>query len=115
MLQVNPLLSSRTVVARIPREAVHFSDEMFMTGTAAEITPVRSFGLMMSLATLIVFFVVVLITPGGMARWRRPADESSTPTMGRLVLKSAFRAIWQESEKSTQAARLRDFRLGAVF
>lgn len=28
--------------ARIPREAVHFSDEMFMTGTAAEITPVRS-------------------------------------------------------------------------
>lgn len=28
--------------ARIPREAVHFSDEVFMTGTAAEITPVRS-------------------------------------------------------------------------
>ena len=28
--------------ARIPREAVFFSDEMFMTGTAAEITPVRS-------------------------------------------------------------------------
>lgn len=28
--------------ARIPRETVHFSDEMFMTGTAAEITPVRS-------------------------------------------------------------------------
>jgi branched-chain amino acid aminotransferase len=27
---------------RIPREAVFFSDEMFMTGTAAEITPVRS-------------------------------------------------------------------------
>lgn len=28
--------------ARIPREAVFFSQEMFMTGTAAEITPVRS-------------------------------------------------------------------------
>lgn len=27
---------------RVPREAVFFSDEMFMTGTAAEITPVRS-------------------------------------------------------------------------
>ena len=27
---------------RIPREAVFFSQEMFMTGTAAEITPVRS-------------------------------------------------------------------------
>lgn len=48
---------------------------------SSEITPVRSFGLMMSLATLIVFFVVVLITPGGMARWRRPAAESSTPTI----------------------------------
>ncbi|MEE2940933.1 MAG: branched-chain amino acid transaminase [Planctomycetota bacterium] len=28
--------------ARIPRETVHFADEMFMTGTAAEITPVRT-------------------------------------------------------------------------
>lgn len=28
--------------ARIPREAIFFSDELFMTGTAAEITPVRS-------------------------------------------------------------------------
>lgn len=28
--------------ARIPREAVFFSEELFMTGTAAEITPVRS-------------------------------------------------------------------------
>lgn len=27
---------------RIPRESVFFSDEMFMTGTAAEITPIRS-------------------------------------------------------------------------
>ncbi|MEM8711975.1 MAG: branched-chain amino acid transaminase [Planctomycetota bacterium] len=28
--------------ARIPREAVFFCEEMFMTGTAAEITPIRS-------------------------------------------------------------------------
>ena len=28
--------------ARIPREAIFFSEEMFMTGTAAEVTPVRS-------------------------------------------------------------------------
>ena len=53
---------------------------------SSEITPVRSFGLMMSLATLIVFFVVVLITPGGMARWRRPAAESSAPTIATRLL-----------------------------
>jgi predicted RND superfamily exporter protein len=53
---------------------------------SSEITPVRSFGLMMSLATLIVFFVVVLITPGGMARWRRPAVVSSAPTVASRLL-----------------------------
>ena len=53
---------------------------------SSEITPVRSFGLMMSLATLIVFFVVVFITPGGMARWRRPAAESSSPTLATRLL-----------------------------
>ncbi|MEM1453419.1 MAG: branched chain amino acid aminotransferase, partial [Planctomycetota bacterium] len=30
------------VEARVPRESVFFSDELFMTGTAAEITPIRS-------------------------------------------------------------------------
>ena len=53
---------------------------------SSEITPVRSFGLMMSLATLLVFVVVVLITPGGMARWRRPAAESSAPTIATRLL-----------------------------
>jgi len=37
---------------------------------SSEITPVRSFGLMMSLATLLVFVVVAILTPGSMARWR---------------------------------------------
>ncbi|MHC4877841.1 MAG: efflux RND transporter permease subunit [Planctomycetota bacterium] len=41
---------------------------------SSHITPVRSFGLMMSLATLIVFFVVVLLTPGGMSRWIQPVN-----------------------------------------
>ena len=39
---------------------------------SSEITPVRSFGLMMSLATLLVFVVVAILTPGSMARWSRP-------------------------------------------
>jgi len=53
---------------------------------SSEITPVRSFGLMMSLATLLVFFVVVLITPGGMARWRRPSSQPSQPTITSRLL-----------------------------
>lgn len=42
---------------------------------SSRITPVRSFGLMMSVATLLVFVVVAVLTPGGMARWLRPAGE----------------------------------------
>lgn len=42
---------------------------------SSSITPVRSFGLMMALATLLVFLVVVLIAPGGMARWFHRTDE----------------------------------------
>lgn len=57
---------------------------------SSEITPVRSFGLMMSLATLIVFVVVVLITPGGMARWRRRIDETQPPTIGSRLLDLAI-------------------------
>ncbi|MDA1165449.1 MAG: MMPL family transporter [Planctomycetota bacterium] len=41
---------------------------------SSSITPVRSFGLMMTVATLLVFVVVVLITPGGMARWFHRSD-----------------------------------------
>lgn len=41
---------------------------------SSSITPVRSFGLMMALATLMVFLVVVLIAPGGMARWFHRTD-----------------------------------------
>ncbi|NQV24797.1 MAG: MMPL family transporter [Rhodopirellula sp.] len=41
---------------------------------SSSITPVRSFGLMMALATLIVFIVVVLVAPGGMARWFHRTD-----------------------------------------
>ncbi|MEL6715834.1 MAG: branched-chain amino acid transaminase [Planctomycetota bacterium] len=35
-------LGIETREARIPREALFFSEELFMTGTAAEVTPVRS-------------------------------------------------------------------------
>ncbi|MEM6572243.1 MAG: branched-chain amino acid transaminase [Planctomycetota bacterium] len=35
-------LGIEVVEARVPRESVFFSDELFMTGTAAEITPIRS-------------------------------------------------------------------------
>lgn len=41
---------------------------------SSSITPVRSFGLMMALATLLIFIVVVLVTPGGMARWFHRTD-----------------------------------------
>jgi uncharacterized protein len=41
---------------------------------SSSITPVRSFGLMMALATLLIFIVVVLIAPGGMARWFHRTD-----------------------------------------
>ncbi len=41
---------------------------------SSSITPVRSFGLMMTLATLLIFIVVVLIAPGGMARWFHRTD-----------------------------------------
>ena len=41
---------------------------------SSSITPVRSFGLMMALATLLVFLVVILIAPGGMARWFHRTD-----------------------------------------
>tara|TARA_R110002072_G_scaffold302100_1_gene483996 strand:+ start:193396 stop:195852 length:2457 start_codon:yes stop_codon:yes gene_type:complete len=41
---------------------------------SSSITPVRSFGLMMALATLLIFIVVVLLTPGGMARWFHRTD-----------------------------------------
>jgi predicted RND superfamily exporter protein len=41
---------------------------------SSSITPVRSFGLMMTLATLLVFVVVILIAPGGMARWFHRTD-----------------------------------------
>lgn len=41
---------------------------------SSSITPVRSFGLMMALATLLIFIVVVLVTPGGMARWFHKTD-----------------------------------------
>lgn len=44
---------------------------------SSSITPVRSFGLMMSVATLIGFLVVLLIAPGGMARWRNRSTDSS--------------------------------------
>ena len=41
---------------------------------SSSITPVRSFGLMMALATLLIFIVVVLVAPGGMARWFHRTD-----------------------------------------
>lgn len=62
---------------------------------SSEITPVRSFGLMMSLATLLVFAIVAVLAPGGMARWRRPngepgdedlAGSTDTPERGPLDL-----------------------------
>ncbi len=48
---------------------------------SSEITPVRSFGLMMSLATLLVFVVVAVLTPGSMARWRRPDTSHADTTV----------------------------------
>ena len=41
---------------------------------SSSITPVRSFGLMMALATLLIFIVVVVVAPGGMARWFHRTD-----------------------------------------
>ncbi|MFT5091305.1 MAG: putative RND superfamily exporter protein [Porticoccaceae bacterium] len=46
----------------------------FASLLSSSITPVRSFGLMMALATLLIFIVVVLIAPGGMARWFHRTD-----------------------------------------
>lgn len=52
---------------------------------SSAITPVRSFGLMMSLATLLVFVVVLLITPGTMASWRPVAtDRGAQPERSQL-------------------------------
>jgi len=48
---------------------------------SSEITPVRSFGLMMSLATLLVFVVVCVLTPGSMDRWRRPGTVPGDDTV----------------------------------
>jgi len=44
---------------------------------SSEITPVRSFGLMMSLATFLVFVCVLFVAPGGMCRWSSRADHDS--------------------------------------
>lgn len=49
---------------------------------SSSITPVRSFGLMMTLATLLVFVVVVVIAPGGMARWFHRADAAPRDSGG---------------------------------
>ena len=48
---------------------------------SSNITPVRSFGLMMSLATLLVFVVVGVLAPGGLARWLRPKGEPGDETL----------------------------------
>lgn len=48
---------------------------------SSNITPVRSFGLMMSVATLLVFVVVGLVAPGGLARWFRPSGSPDDETL----------------------------------
>ena len=51
---------------------------------SSRITPVRSFALMMSLATLLVLAAATVILPGGILLGRRGTDPRGTPGEGRL-------------------------------
>lgn len=51
---------------------------------SSRITPVRSFALMMSLATLLVLAAATMILPGGILLGRRGTDPRATPGEGRL-------------------------------
>lgn len=44
---------------------------------SSRITPVRSFGLMMTVATMLCFLVVLLLAVTGLSRWARRADDDS--------------------------------------
>ena len=77
---------------------------IFWTGTttavgfaallSSNISPVRSFGIMMSLATLLVLVASLLLLPGGILLGRRLVDPGRVPGEGRLVsgLRSLSRA-----------------------
>ncbi len=49
------------------------------------VTPVRSFGLMTALGTMLVLVAAVLLLPGGILLGRRDADPRSTPAEGPLL------------------------------
>lgn len=77
---------------------------IFWTGTttavgfaallSSNISPVRSFGIMMSLATLLVLVAALFLLPGGILLGRRLVDPGRVPGEGRLVsgLRSLSRA-----------------------
>ena len=52
---------------------------------SSSITPVRSFGLMLALAAMLVLVACALILPGGVLFLRRDGDPRPTPAEGRLV------------------------------
>lgn len=52
---------------------------------SSKITPVRSFGLMLALAAMLVLVTCTLILPGGVLLFRRDGDPRPTPAEGRLV------------------------------
>ena len=62
---------------------------------SSNISPVRSFGIMMSLATLLVLVAALLLLPGGILLGRRLVDPGRVPGEGQLVrgLESLARGI----------------------
>jgi len=62
---------------------------------SSSISPVRSFGIMMGLATLLVLVAALLLLPGGILLGRRAADPGRVPGEGQLVrgLQSLARGI----------------------
>lgn len=52
---------------------------------SSTISPVRSFGIMMSLATLLVLLAALLLLPGGILLGRRQVDPGRAPGEGQLV------------------------------
>ena len=52
---------------------------------SSTISPVRSFGIMMSLATLLVLLAALLLLPGGILLGRRQVDPGRVPGEGQLV------------------------------
>jgi len=62
---------------------------------SSNISPVRSFGIMMSLASLLVLVAALLLLPAGILLGRRPVDPGRAPGEGQLVrgLQSLARGI----------------------